>query len=411
MNRPQVSVFDSKTGEVKSQTALPDVFLAPIRTDIVTRMHSHLKLNLRQPYAVSRYAGHNVAAESWGTGRAVSRIPRVPGSGTHRAGQGAFGNMCRGGRMFSPSKTWRRWMHKVKKNERRYATASAIAASGVSVLVMGRGHKVEKLNEVPLVVSDDLQSIQKTKEAMAFLKRVNAREDCLRAKNSKKIRPGRGKSRNRRYTQRLGPLVVYKENKGIYNAFRNIPGVDTCSVDQLNLLQLAPGGTVGRFIIWTESAFKDLNSRFGTYGNKGDSRFKQRCGAPYRLPRGLMLNSDIDRISNSDEVQNVLRPRKFNSKKTVLKKNPLKNLYAMVKLNPNALQQRRNKILSDKKNAERNKLAREGKLKPTTPQELKSDKMAKKYEKVTSEAKARLNKVVVHGENVEMPKKVQKPKK
>jgi ribosomal protein L4 len=33
------------------------------------------------------------SAESWGTGRAVSRIPRVPGGGTHRAGQGAFGNV------------------------------------------------------------------------------------------------------------------------------------------------------------------------------------------------------------------------------------------------------------------------------------------------------------------------------
>ncbi|CAM9319130.1 unnamed protein product, partial [Ectocarpus fasciculatus] len=49
------------------------------------------------------------SAESWGTGRAVSRIPRVQGGGTQRAGQGAFGNMCRGGRMFSPTKIWRRW--------------------------------------------------------------------------------------------------------------------------------------------------------------------------------------------------------------------------------------------------------------------------------------------------------------
>lgn len=41
-------------------------------------------------------------------GRAVSRIPRVPGGGTHRAGQGAFGNMCRGGRMFAPTKVYLR---------------------------------------------------------------------------------------------------------------------------------------------------------------------------------------------------------------------------------------------------------------------------------------------------------------
>lgn len=49
------------------------------------------------PAEVSTNAGYQTAAESWGTGRAVARIPRVPGGGTHRAGQGAFGNMCRGG--------------------------------------------------------------------------------------------------------------------------------------------------------------------------------------------------------------------------------------------------------------------------------------------------------------------------
>lgn len=48
--------------------------------------------------------GHQTSAESWGTGRAVARIPRVRGGGTHRSGQGAFGNMCRGGRMFAPTK-------------------------------------------------------------------------------------------------------------------------------------------------------------------------------------------------------------------------------------------------------------------------------------------------------------------
>lgn len=50
------------------------------------------------------YLGHQTSAESWGTGRAVARIPRVRGGGTHRSGQGAFGNMCRGGRMFAPTK-------------------------------------------------------------------------------------------------------------------------------------------------------------------------------------------------------------------------------------------------------------------------------------------------------------------
>ena len=70
-----------------SQVALPSVFVAPIRSDIVQTVHTHLNKNKRQAYAVSTKAGHQTAAESWGTGRAVSRIPRVPGGGTHRAGE------------------------------------------------------------------------------------------------------------------------------------------------------------------------------------------------------------------------------------------------------------------------------------------------------------------------------------
>lgn len=36
---------------------------------------------------MSEKAGHQTSAESWGTGRAVARIPRVGGGGTHRSGQ------------------------------------------------------------------------------------------------------------------------------------------------------------------------------------------------------------------------------------------------------------------------------------------------------------------------------------
>ena len=101
--RPTVSVID-ETGKAVGDTQLPAVFSAPVRPDIVSTVHTNMAKNHRQPYAVYAKAGHQTAAESWGTGRAVSRIPRVPGGGTHRAGQGAFGNMCRGGHMYSPTK-------------------------------------------------------------------------------------------------------------------------------------------------------------------------------------------------------------------------------------------------------------------------------------------------------------------
>jgi large subunit ribosomal protein L4e len=400
MSRPLVTVYNSEQSEkgkglvAKGSIALPDVFTSPIRVDIVSRMHNQLRMNLRQPFSVSKHAGHQTAAESWGTGRAVARIPRVPGSGTHRAGQGAFGNMCRGGRMFSPSKVWRRWMHKVKKNERRYATASALAASSVTALVMARGHKIDSLAEVPLVVSDDIQSYSTTKNAFNFLKRANAINDVYRVKSSTQLRPGKGKNRGRRYKQRIGPLIVYKENNGLVKAFRNIPGVDVASVDRLNLLQLAPGGHVGRFIIWTESAFNSLNAKYGTYGAKVDAKIHLRNGSTYRLPRSVMQNTDIEKIIQSDEVQNVIRDRKIPMRKTIRKKNPLKNLYAMVKLNPNAINEKRaeyKKKIQAKQDAE---AKAKGTYKPT-PHEVKVEKALTKSKKMREEAEAKFRKNVL----------------
>jgi Ribosomal protein L4/L1 family len=72
--------------------------------------------------------------------------------------------------------------------------------------------------------------------------------------------------RNRRYVGRKGPLVVYAEDNGIAKAFRNLPGVEAVSVDSLNLLQLAPGGHLGRFVVWTKSAFDKLDSIYGARG-------------------------------------------------------------------------------------------------------------------------------------------------
>merc|ERR1711988_1220972 len=149
-----------------SSVALPAVFTAPIRPDVVSFVHMNVAKNARQAYSVNKYAGKQSSAASWGTGRAVSRIPRVQGGGTHRAGQGAFGNMCRGGRMFSPTKIWRKWHRKVNVSQRRYATASALAASAIPALVMARGHKIDEVAEVPLVISDAVEGVQKTSAAV-----------------------------------------------------------------------------------------------------------------------------------------------------------------------------------------------------------------------------------------------------
>lgn len=314
--------------------------------------------------------------------------------------------------------------------------------------------------------------------------------------DSKNLRRGKGKMRNRRYVQRKGPLVIYGNDAGIRcgaapglrasylplgywqqlpcgcraalgtrgtasgiwrvhaaescppgalaawlccqmrqvapspscpasrcrptaaarpvrpprsRAFRNLPGVELCSVDRLNLLQLAPGGHLGRFCVWTKSAVEKLDSIFGgccrcrcrhlARPQAGGPRCMpsaacpallaacswlqptaRRCAVPlatrtraaarpattlhpassaadarletprpagttetesaqkkgYKLPRHIMANGDLARLINSDEVQSVVKPHKSSSERAPLKKNPLRNLGAMLKLNPYA---------------------------------------------------------------------------
>merc|ERR1712048_291676 len=330
--RPVVTV-QSESGK---QVKLPAVFIAPIRPDVVQFVHTNMNKNHRQAYGVSLVAGHQVSAASWVTGRAVARIPRVHGGGTHRAGQGAFGNMCRGGRMFNPTKTWRKWHRKINVNQRRYAVCSALAASALPSLVMARGHRISEVPECPLVLDASVESCDKTSKAVKILKEVGAFEDVEKSKASRQIRSGKGKMRNRRHVQRRGPLVVYANDNGIAKGFRGLSGVEVCHVDRLNLLQLAPGGHLGRFVIFTEAAFAKLDAVFGGANGKLSEEKKG-----FRVPRSMMTNSDLPRIINSDEVQCKVVPAKTQSKFRRIKKNPLKNLGVMVKLNPYAMKQKR----------------------------------------------------------------------
>jgi len=328
--RPLVSVYSTKNEPTGQSVKLPAVFRAPIRTDIVQFVHTNLAKNKRQPYGVSREAGHQTSAESWGTGRAVARIPRVRGGGTHRSGQGAFGNMCRGGRRFGPTRVWRKWHRKINRNQRRYAVVSAIAATGVPALVMSKGHQVAQVPEFPLVVSDEVQQLTKTKEAVAFLKAINAWADVERVYDSKSLRAGKGKMRNRRRTQRLGPVVVYDKDAGLTHALRNIPGVETLHVSKLNLLRLAPGGVIGRFVIWTESAFRKLDETYGTW--KTESTKKR----DYNLPQPKMANADLTRLMKSFEIQRALRARKPRPVAAIKRANPLRKFALLNRLNPHA---------------------------------------------------------------------------
>ena len=334
--RPLVSVF-SLSGDKTGETTLPAVMTAPLRPDIVQFVHTNMNKNKRQAYAVSIYAGKQIVASSWGTGRAVARIPRVGGGGTSRSGQGAFGNMCRGGRMFAPTKTWRKWHKKININQKRYAVASALAASAVPALVMARGHVIDEVPEVPLVLDTSVEATKKTSVAKDILSAVGALDDIEKAGDSKIIRAGKGKMRGRRYVMRRGPLVIYKANDGVEQAFRNLPGVELCCVDRLNLLQLAPGGHMGRFCVWSQAALDALDEIYGENGK--------------RIPEAMMANADLARIINSDEIQSIVKPAKPANKIYDPKANPLKSIVALEKIDPYAANKRRMAAAAEKDRA------------------------------------------------------------
>ena len=222
---------------------------------------------------------------------------------------------------------------------RRFATSSALAASSVPSLLQARGHRISTVPEVPLVISSKAfssTSIAKTSAALSLLRAIGAGPDLLKVRGSRKLRAGKGKLRGRRHVQRRGPLVVYNpetDGKELVRAFRNIPGVETSSVFALNLLQLAPGGHLGRFIIWSSSAFSALDEIYGSTTHP--SALKR----DFLLPSPLVSNADIGRLINSSEVQAVVRPAKggaLTKRGGVQKKNPLKNKQVLLRLNPYA---------------------------------------------------------------------------
>lgn len=247
--------------------------------------------------------------------------------------------MCRGGRMFAPTKTWRRWHRRVNTTQKRYAICSALAASALPALVMSKGHRIEEVPELPLVVEDKVEGYKKTKEAVQLLKKLKAWNDIKKVYASQRMRAGKGKMRNRRRIQRRGPCIIYNEDNGIIKAFQNIPGITL-----LNILKLAPGGHVGRFCIWTESAFRKLDELYGTWRKAASLK------SNYNLPMHKMMNTDLSRILKSPEIQRALRAPRKKIHRRVLKKNPLKNLRIMLKLNPYAKTMRRNTILRQARN-------------------------------------------------------------
>ncbi|MBW9220054.1 50S ribosomal protein L4 [Methanothermococcus sp. SCGC AD-155-N22] len=243
-------------GSEKGEIELPSVFETDYRPDLIRRAFLSAFTARLQPKGVDPMAGKRTSAKSIGKGHGMARVRRT------REGKAAFVPQAVGGRRCHPPKVEKILHERINKKERIKALMSAIAASANSELVRNRGHVVEDVPSIPLVIENEFEGVSKTKEVFEIFKNLGLDKDVERAKNGIKIRAGKGKMRGRRYRKPKSVLVVVSDLCNAVKGARNLPGVDVITVDSLGILHIAPGGDAGRLTLWTEGAIEKLRERF-----------------------------------------------------------------------------------------------------------------------------------------------------
>ena len=254
----KVKVFNLE-GEPVEEIELPRVFSTPFRPDLIRRAVIASWTHRIQPQGRDPLAGKRRVTENIGKGHGMARVERIKTSPRFAA----FVPFAVGGRRTHPPKVEKIVWEGINKKEKRLALMSAIAATANYDLVKARGHAIDNVLQVPLVVDDELEKVFKTAQTREIFKKLGIWDDIERAKKNTKIRAGKGKMRGRKYKKAKGPLIVVAKNEGIIQGARNHPGVDVVTVDNLGVELLAPGTHPGRLTIWTKSAVEKLREIYG----------------------------------------------------------------------------------------------------------------------------------------------------
>lgn len=239
-------------GGVSRNIDLPVMFSEDYRPDLIKKAVMALQSTRRQPHGTYPYAGICSSAVGWGSGRGASHVPRIKnGSRAAKVPQ------AKGGREAHPPVVAKVLVKQINQKEKQKAFRSAIAASVQEELVRKRGHLFE--GAVPVVFEDKFETLNRTQDVISALTAAGVFQDVERAKESRKVRAGRGKMRGRRYKQRKSLLIVTSTSP--LRSARNLAGVDVVTIDQLNVEHLAPGMQAGRLTVWTESALTRLEGK------------------------------------------------------------------------------------------------------------------------------------------------------
>lgn len=255
----QVKIFNL-VGKSTGTVSLPSIFDTPLRPDVIKKAVLALQSRRFQAQGRDRMAGRRTTAEGRGVGLGISRIPRI--KGTNRA---ALAPGTVGGRLGHPPKSWKKTVKHISKKEKRLALYSSIGATARPELVAQRGHSIEDLVQIPLIVTDDLTNLKKTKDVEKTFLHLGVFSDVSRVRDSRDIRAGKGKFRGRKRKHAIGPLIVITDDNGISQGAHNLPGVNVVNLNALNSEHLAPGTHPGRLTVWTKSSIDKLAQYRGVY--------------------------------------------------------------------------------------------------------------------------------------------------
>jgi len=256
-----VSIYDLE-GKSIGKLELPNCFDTPLRRDLIRRAVVAIQSGTFQPQGRDPMAGKRTTAQSIGVGHAMSRVPRVKGDRYPRGNLAAFAPNTVKGRLTWPPVSSKTLRKKVNRKELKLAMLSAVAATTSGELVRARGHRIPPDVELPLIVSNDVEQLTESSEAMKILKNFKIWDDVEYA-SKRRYRGGRGSIRGRPHKHSVSVLMVVEKKQGVQRAFRNFQGVTVVDVASLNVCDLAPGTHPGRLTIWTQSAIKSLGTRLG----------------------------------------------------------------------------------------------------------------------------------------------------
>jgi large subunit ribosomal protein L4e len=254
-------------GKESHTIELPSVFETPFRYDVIHKVYVNLLSHSFQRQGRYPMAGEVVSAQSRNTGLGIARIARARGEGFSRAGQAAGVASVRHGRVAHPPESWKNIYKKVNDKEKQLALCSAIAATARKDLIERRGHKLSNISTFPIIVSDAIESISKTKDLVNLLQAIGLKQELDRVIYSRKASSGTARRRGRKGRSAISAIIVISgrsdeadNNKNIFKLSGSIGGLDIKQVKNLSVLDLAPGSKPIRLTIFSESAIKELDS-------------------------------------------------------------------------------------------------------------------------------------------------------